>query len=111
MTQRFVGPALVVLALAAFSTGSSPIHGQGQGSVSISNHPPVVVCAPCAGEAFGLSGQGMVFLNQNNLYFYPLDRTEARMVGLGPQAQLTTTPKYIGRLQVGNPLVWAQDGR
>jgi hypothetical protein len=111
MTQRFVGPALVVLALAAFSTGSSPMHGQAQGSVSISNHPPIVVCAPCAGEAFGLSGQGMVFLNQNNLYFYPLDRAEARMVGLGSPVQLTTAPKHIGRLQVGNPLVWTQDGR
>jgi len=111
MTSRFVGPILAVVALAVLSTSSSPMHGQAQGSVSISNHPAIVVCAPCAGEAFGLSGQGMVFLNQNNLYFYPLDRAEARMVGLGSPAQLTTTPKYIGRLQVGSPLVWAQDGR
>jgi hypothetical protein len=110
MTNRFAGPILIVLALVVLSTGSHPVRGQ-QDSVRVTNLAPVVVCAPCAGEPFGMRGQGMVFLHQNNLYFYPLDRAEARMVGIGSPAELTTTPRVIGRLQVGSPFFWAQEGR
>jgi len=70
-----------------------------------------VVCAPCAGEPFGLSGTGMVWMSAGGLYFYPLDRSQAvtyRPPQFGAVSRLQTAPILIGRMSgIGEPLVWA----
>jgi hypothetical protein len=113
MTQRVTGPAVCVLFLLVtmVSTASSAVPAP-QDTVRVAN---TVVCAPCPGEAFGLRGPGMVLWNQSGqLYFYSLDRGEAKTSGIGIGAPLVTRPQRIGTLSPfgGGDLTWAPlDGR
>lgn len=113
MTERFVCVALPLVALLAVATGSRAVRGQEP--VRVTNPGATVICAPSAGETFGFSASGMVLMSRpdGNLYFYPLERAEARSVGIGIQARVITTPKRIGSIgDIGLPLVWAKpDGR
>ena len=85
-----------------------PVHGQEYTTSSI-------VCAPCDGADFGLSGTGIVVLASSGgggwLYFYPLDRSQAVRFTppqFGAASQLQTPAQLIGRFSsAGAPLVWS----
>lgn len=108
MRQSLVVAGLVGVLAVGIGLWEGNVAGQGEATVT-------VVCAPCPGEPFGMTGPGMVLMDAQQgagtLWFYPLDKSAAVAVPSGQFAvgpSLQTQPQRIGRLRVGGPLAWTK---